>query len=95
MRPTSKAIIALVTIALWPGIALAYVGPGAGISMLGALWGLLLGIFTAIGVVLFWPIRSMLRKRKAKREAAAGGATVDSNEEMKAAEEETSDATQS
>jgi membrane protein implicated in regulation of membrane protease activity len=95
VRSTSKAMLALAAIALWPGIALAYVGPGAGISMLGALWGLLLGIFTAIGVVLFWPIRSMLRKRKAKRAAAAGGATADSAEQMQAADEETSDATQS
>ncbi len=43
-------------------MAIAYVGPGAGISLLGALWGLLLGIFMAIGVVLFWPIRAMIRK---------------------------------
>ena len=43
-------------------MAIAYVGPGAGISLLGALWGLLLGIIMAIGVVLFWPIRAMIRK---------------------------------
>lgn len=53
--------------------ALAYVGPGAGISLLGALWGLIVGVVAAIGIILFWPIRIMLRKRKAAREAAEAG----------------------
>ncbi len=52
---------------LAPGLALAYVGPGAGISMLGALWGLIVGVVMAVGVILFWPIRIMLRKAKAKK----------------------------
>jgi len=53
----------------WPAMAIAYVGPGAGISLLGALWGLLLGIFMAIAVVLFWPIRVMIRKWRARASA--------------------------
>jgi hypothetical protein len=56
---------------LAPGLALAYVGPGAGISMLGALWGLIVGVVMAVGVILFWPIRIMLRKAKAKKANAA------------------------
>jgi len=52
-----------------PGLASAYVGPGAGISLLGALWGLLLGIFVAVGVVLFWPIRTLMRKMRANKAA--------------------------
>jgi hypothetical protein len=70
---------------LAPGLALAYVGPGAGISMLGALWGLIVGVVMAVGVILFWPIRIMLRKAKAKKAnaeeisaAAADDATPDS-----------------
>lgn len=51
--------------------AFAYVGPGAGISLLGALWGLVIGVVAAIGIILFWPVRVMLRKRKAAREATA------------------------
>jgi hypothetical protein len=58
--------MALATI---PEAAFAYVGPGAGISVFGALWGLILGVVTALGIVLFWPIRIMLRKRKAAAEA--------------------------
>jgi hypothetical protein len=71
---------------LAPGLALAYVGPGAGISLLGSLWGLLVGIVMAVGVILFWPIRIMLRKAKAKKAnaneisaAAADDTTPDSS----------------
>jgi hypothetical protein len=60
-------IAAALILLLLPGLALAYVGPGAGISMLGALWGLIVGVVMAVGVILFWPIRIMLRKAKAKK----------------------------
>ncbi len=45
--------------------ALAYIGPGAGITMLGALWGVIVAVVLALGAVLFWPIRALLRRRKA------------------------------
>ncbi|MFT4592158.1 MAG: type VI protein secretion system component VasK [Gammaproteobacteria bacterium] len=57
------------TLVFIPQLALAYVGPGAGLSLLGALWGLIVGVVMALGIVLFWPIRMMLRKRKAAAEA--------------------------
>ena len=66
-----RSILIMTTLALASGPALAYVGPGAGISMLGALWGLIIGVVMALGVILFWPIRMMLRKAKAKKEAQA------------------------
>lgn len=49
--------------------ALAYVGPGAGLSLLGALWGLLLAIGAALGFVVLWPIRRARRRAKARRDA--------------------------
>jgi hypothetical protein len=51
----------------------AYIGPGAGITMLGALWGVIVAVALALGAVLFWPIRVLLRKR---RKPAAPAATV-------------------
>ena len=67
--------IALLLLALIATPATAYIGPGAGISVLGALWGLIIGVVMAVGVILFWPIRMMLRKKKAaKAEAAANEA---------------------
>ncbi|MGD2130607.1 MAG: hypothetical protein PVJ17_14990 [Lysobacterales bacterium] len=42
----------------------AYIGPGAGISVLGSLLGILATIVVAIGAVIFWPIRKLLKRRK-------------------------------
>ena len=50
--------------------AFAYIGPGAGISVLGSLLGILGTIVVAIGAILFWPVRKFL-KRKKQRAAAA------------------------
>ena len=47
-----------------PQPAAAYIGPGAGITMLGALWGVVLAVAMALGAILFWPIRALLRKRR-------------------------------
>lgn len=51
--------------------AFAYVGPGAGLSLLGALWGLLLALFAAVGFIVGWPVRRWLARRRA---AASGSA---------------------
>lgn len=44
--------------------ALAYVGPGAGVSLIGSVIGLLLTLGTAVWVIVFWPLRAMLRRKK-------------------------------
>lgn len=51
-----------------PAIIFAYVGPGAGVSFLGALWAVITAIVLAIGGFLAWPIRSFLRRKKLKKE---------------------------
>jgi len=58
------AIICAVTL-LTPTGALAYFGPGAGLSLLGALWALLAAVATALFFVVAWPIRKALRHRRA------------------------------
>lgn len=60
------------SVLLIAGPALAYVGPGAGITMLGALWGVLVALVLALGAVLYLPIRTVLRKRRQRRPEAAG-----------------------
>lgn len=49
--------------------ATAYIGPGAGISVLGSLLGILATIVVAIVAIVMWPLRKVLKKR---RHAAAG-----------------------
>jgi len=41
---------------------LGYVGPGAGMGALGALFGLIVSVLLALGVLLLWPVRMLLRK---------------------------------
>lgn len=65
--------------------AAAYIGPGAGITMLGALWGVLVAVFLAVGAVLFYPIRVMLRRRKRPAQAGAGAAAATAARDSSAA----------
>ncbi len=51
--------------------AVAYVGPGAGLSLLGALWGLLLAVGAALLFIVLWPLRRYLRRRAEARQAVA------------------------
>ena len=44
--------------------AFAYVGPGAGLTLLGALWGLILAVVVSVGFILLWPIRRMMRRNR-------------------------------
>lgn len=74
MRQIYIAFLTVIALLL-TGTAVAYVGPGAGISVLGALWGLIIGVVMAVGIILFWPIRVMIRKIKANK----GNQTTASN----------------
>ena len=55
--------IAFIILAI-PTLSFAYVGPGAGITFLGALWAVITAIVLAIGGFLVWPIRAFIRRRK-------------------------------
>ncbi|HZP67569.1 MAG TPA: hypothetical protein VFB32_14800 [Rudaea sp.] len=51
----------------------AYIGPGAGLSVLGSLWAVLVGIVLALFAILSWPIRVLWRRLRGKRPAKAPG----------------------
>ncbi|RCK52247.1 hypothetical protein TH25_06895 [Thalassospira profundimaris] len=79
MKPTLKNLsIAGAVIALAPLLtampAQAYVGPGAGLSLLSALWAVIAAVGVAIGFVLLWPIRKMMRSKRRKNASASANA---------------------
>lgn len=65
---TKNAFVLLLLVQATP--ALAYIGPGAGISLLSGLWGVLVAIVLAVGAVLFWPVRYLFRRLRRKFGAA-------------------------
>ena len=48
-----------------PGLAQAYIGPGAGISAIGAALALVAAVFFAIVGFVWYPVKRLMRKRKA------------------------------
>ena len=66
-----KILLTIFLITATSGWAFAYVGPGAGLSLLGALWGLLLAIGAALAFVIMWPVRRFMKRLREKRESIA------------------------
>lgn len=56
--------LALAVLLICPATSFAYVGPGAGITALGALWALIATVFITLGGLLIWPIRAFLKRKK-------------------------------
>lgn len=66
MKTHLSAAIASILVLAMPATAFAYVGPGAGLSLLGAFWALLLAVATAVFFLLAWPVRRMLRHARGR-----------------------------
>jgi hypothetical protein len=66
-RRLAAAVTAL-GLAVHAPAAFAYVGPGAGLGMIASLFAILLAVVATIVGVVLWPIRKLMRRRK-----AAGG----------------------
>lgn len=62
---------------------IAYIGPGPGLAMLGALLGLVVTILVALGAVLLWPIRKLMNREKEKdgEDKGDGDESKDASEE--------------
>ena len=74
MKPPFIILIALGLLLLSPDPAHAYIGPGGGISALGALLALIAAVALAFLGFLWYPIKRLLRKR---RESAAARAEAE------------------
>ncbi|HKJ94162.1 MAG TPA: hypothetical protein VKA32_00865 [Gammaproteobacteria bacterium] len=66
-KPVVFLILCLVGTLCATDPAVAYVGPGAGLSLLGALWGLVLAVGAAIGFVVMWPLRQARRRARLRK----------------------------
>ena len=71
---SGKILILSLMLAL-PATAFAYVGPGAGLSIIGSLLAFLAAIVVGIFGFLWFPIRRLIRKRKLAAAARAAEAT--------------------
>ena len=65
-----SALSAALIVLLQPLAAHSYVGPGAGLTMLGSLWGLILAVVFVIFGLLFLPFKIMRNRMKKKKELA-------------------------
>ncbi len=54
----------LLSALLTPSLAMAYIGPGAGISAIGAALALVAAVIFAIVGFVWYPVKRMMRKRK-------------------------------
>ena len=50
---------------MMPSLAHAYIGPGAGISAIGAALALVAAVFFAIVGFVWYPVKRLMKKRKA------------------------------
>lgn len=64
-------LFGLVTVFAAAPPAMAYVGPGAGLSVVGALVGVVMAVGAALVFVVGWPIRRMMRRRKLASERSS------------------------
>lgn len=56
----------VLALALTPSLAQAYIGPGAGVSAIGAALALLAAVFFAIVGFLWYPVKRLIRAMRRK-----------------------------
>ena len=59
-------------VALTPGLALAYIGPGVGAGAIGAVLGFIGAVFLAIFAVVWYPVKRLLKGKKKPAAKAVG-----------------------
>jgi hypothetical protein len=68
-------------LALLPGVAQAYVGPGLSIGAIGAVFAVIGAVLLSVFAAVYYPVKRTLRKRRAAKQAEAvkiaGGQATD------------------
>jgi membrane protein implicated in regulation of membrane protease activity len=70
MNKKSLVLISALALCALGSPALAYIGPGVGAGAVAAVFGVLGSIFLAIVGVVYYPIKRLLKKRKAPSSGA-------------------------
>ena len=70
-------LLFLLSLALLPNLAHAYVGPGLSAGAIGAVLGVIGAILLAIFAVVYYPVKRALRKWKGAKEAKPAGISDD------------------
>ncbi len=68
-------LVAALMLAMQPGAAVAYIGPGVGLGAIGAVIGVIGSIILAIFAVVWYPIKRMMKARKKPAPAAKNAQT--------------------
>ena len=70
MRTLATFSVILFSVALFSGPAFAYVGPGVGLGVIGAIFASIAAFFMMLAGLVWYPVKVALRKRREKKEAA-------------------------
>jgi len=62
----SKNVLFFLSLCLFTGESIAYVGPGLGSGTIAAILGIFVAIFLALIAVLYYPIKRIFKKKKAE-----------------------------
>ena len=76
LTPITFALVLLLGL---PAISYAYVGPGAGLSIIGSLLAFLAAIIVGISGFLWFPIRRLMKKRKQAKAQASDRAAAEAD----------------
>jgi hypothetical protein len=67
-----SAVLIIALVFLFPQPAMAYVGPGAGLSAIGIFLAIVAGIFVAIFGFLWYPFKRLIRMLKKRKNNEKG-----------------------
>lgn len=75
MKRLATVSIAALAMLSWSAPAFAYIGPGAGLGMIGTALVMLAAIVMAVGFLIFWPVRKLLKRKSSDPVTESAGAT--------------------
>lgn len=75
-RIYTSLVLTAITVTM-PKIAYAYIGPGAGVSLIGSFLGILVAVLIAVFALIAWPIRRMRKARKAHNKTDEASNNID------------------